>query len=319
MEKLEIVKLFLSNGLQLTPQVLERLFQNQEIIDKILKFAKQREVIIVDENLLEECLRDLKVETRLEIKVVYPEEIREFSVEDVARALKERFDTLSTILQENNKLQNLTSISRVKRLKKGEEATVIGMIKDKTTYSVSIEDFTSYETIQLDAKIVEKLFYDDVVAIKVRREDEKLVGDKVFYPSLSFFRRQTLPESEVIVSHLEIKVGSEVFELAENEVTRVYIGDFKLFIVNSKVIEKYMRKDEKSVDVLISLIERRHLNPSFFLSRKLYKKDLFLLDEIPDTLIVTHASEPLYKPYKGINIFFLPEGREVRIKEKRIE
>ena len=319
MEKEEIVKLFLENELQLTPNALEIIFQNQDLIDKIIKLSKERELVVIDEDVLRSFLKPSIQAEQLEIKVAYPEEVEEFTVEDLLKLMKERFEILSKIIQENHKLSNLTSLSRIKRMKEGEGATVIGMIKDKTTYTVLLEDFTSHETIQIEAKIVEKLFYDDIVGIEVRREGEKLVGDKIFYPSLSFFRKPIQLPEEIIVSNSEIKIGDKAFSLEKKEVVKVYVKDFKLLLIDNAIIEKYQQKNENVIDTLISLIERRHLNPSFFISKKLYKKDLFLLDEVPDAIVVLNSKDSAYKAYKGINIFFLPNEKKANLKKKTIE
>jgi len=319
MEREEIIKLFLKNELQLTPKALEIISQNQDLIDKIIELAKEKNLVIVDEDLPRSFLTQLTQTSPSELKIVYPEEVEEFSIEDVLKLMKERFEILSRIIQENHNLPNLTSLSRIKKIKEGETATVIGMIKDKTTYTILLEDFTSHETIQMEAKIVEKLFYDDVVGIEVRREDEKLVGNKVFHPSLSFFRKITQLPEEVIISNSEIKIGDKKFKLERKEIMKIYVKDFKLLLIDNNIVEKYQQKNEKTIDTLISLIERRHLNPSFFISKKVYKKDLFLLDEIPDAIVVLNSKDSVYKVYKGINIFLLPSERKANLKKKVIE
>jgi len=319
MEREEIIKLFLKNELQLTPKALEIISQNQDLIDKIIELAKEKNLVIVDEDLPRSFLTQLTQTSSSELKIVYPEEVEEFSIEDVLKLMKERFEILSRIIQENHNLPNLTSLSRIKKIKEGETATVIGMIKDKTTYTILLEDFTSHETIQMEAKIVEKLFYDDVVGIEVRREDEKLVGNKVFHPSLSFFRKITQLPEEVIISNSEIKIGDKKFKLERKEIMKIYVKDFKLLLIDNNIVEKYQQKNEKTIDTLISLIERRHLNPSFFISKKVYKKDLFLLDEIPDAIVVLNSKDSVYKVYKGINIFLLPSERKANLKKKVIE
>jgi DNA polymerase II small subunit/DNA polymerase delta subunit B len=314
MEKLEILKSFLEEGIQLTPKALDLIFENQEIIEKIKKYAREKDLILIDEKVLLELKR---MEKQQEVRILYPEEELSFSLQDVLEMLKERFEFLSKIIQENHHISNLTSLHKAKKLKKGEEATVIGMVKDKTTYAIILEDFTGHETIQLDAKIVERLSFDDVVAIKIRKEEETFVGDKIFFPSLTFFRKTTTLEKEVIIHNSEIKVENRTVAMKLDEILRVYIGEYKLFLLNSKIIEAYKQKNERELDTLISLIERRHLNPSFFLCKKFYKKDLFLMDEIPDSIIVFNSKEALYKAYKGINIFFLPPDKKLFLKEKK--
>jgi DNA polymerase II small subunit/DNA polymerase delta subunit B len=317
-DKKVIVKTFLNNNLQITPQALNEIFNKEVDIYKLIEFSKRRNLIIVDENTLKEFLSNGS-SSSIEVKIVYLEEANSFSIEDVLEMLKKRFEVLSKIIQENNMLNNVISLSKLKKIKNDNQLVVIGMVKDKTTYSITLEDFTAYETIQLDANIVNRLFYDDVIAIKVKKEEEeKTIGDKVFFPSLSFFRKMPKLDEEVTVYDNVIKVRDKELKI-EGDMVRAYINDFKLFIVNSNVIEKYKNRNEKDIDVLISLIERRHLNPSFLISKKMYKVDLFLIDEIPDALVVVGAKDPLFKVYKGINIFLLPSGRKAFLKQRKIE
>jgi DNA polymerase II small subunit/DNA polymerase delta subunit B len=317
-DKKAIVKFFLNNHLQITPQALDEILNKEIDINKLIEFAKNRNLIIVDENTLKEFLFTFSSNSIGEIKVVYLEEIKSFSIEDVLEMLKKRFEVLSKIIQENNMLNSVISLSKLKKIKSDNQLVVIGMVKDKTTYSVTLEDFTAYETIQLDANIVDKLFYDDVVAIRVKKEEEKIMGDKIFFPSLSFFRKVSKLEEEVTVYNDAIKVRDKEFKI-EGDIVRFYINDFKLFVLNSSVVEKYKNRDEKDVDVLISLIERRHLNPSFLISKKMYRVDLFLMDEVPDALVIVGAKDSLFKVYKGINIFFLPSGGKALLKQRKIE
>jgi DNA polymerase II small subunit/DNA polymerase delta subunit B len=312
MEKLEILKIFLEDGIQLTPKALDMIFENQDIIDKIRNFAKKRNLILIDENIFLE----LKKEETQEIKILYPEEIVSYSIEDVIKMYKERFEFLSNIIQKNYTSFNLTSLSKIKKLKNGDEAMIIGMVKDKTTYTILLEDFTGYETIKLDAKVTEKLFFDDVLGIRVRKEGEEFIGYKVFFPSLTFFRKVSNLEKEVIISISGIRINSKILPIKPADVVRIYINDYKLFLLDLRLIESYKQRFESYIDVLASLIERRHLNPSFLRSKKLYKKDLFLLDEIPDSIIILNSNEAIYRVYKGINIFFLPKNKSLFLKER---
>jgi len=319
MERTEIVKFFLKNGIQLTPIALDIIFRRQDVMDKIIEFVKNKGLWIIDEGIIEEFFRSLEPYEQINIEIIYPEELGEFSVDDVNKVLKERFEILSRIIQENNKLKELASLSKVKKFKDNEEAVVIGIIRDKAVYSILLEDFTSHEIINMDSKNVEKLFYDDIIAVKIRKEGEKLVGDKIFFPSLSFFRKVATLDKEVIISTFEIKIGEKVYKVMEEDIVRVYINGFKLFLLNNSIIEKYKKSDEREIDVLISLLERRHLNPSLFISRKIFKKDLFLIEEVPDAIVIRHSKEFFYRPHKGVNLFFLPDGKKLYLKEKKVE
>jgi hypothetical protein len=123
-------------------------------------------------------------------------------------------------------------------------------------------------------------------------------------------------KKEVVVSSSEININSQTLSIRPSDIIRIYINDYKLFLLDLRIIESYKQESESYVDTLISLIERRHLNPSFLKSKKLYKKDLFLLDEIPDSIVVLNSNEATHRVYKGINIFFLPKDKSLILKEK---
>jgi len=318
MEKNEIVKLFLESGVQLTPEALEIIFHKQDIIDKLINIIKEKNIILLDEKNLNEFIGLLETKDQ-EVKIEYPEELVEFKTDDVLRLMKERFEVLSKIIEENHKLQNIVSLSKIKKVKRKEEVITIGMVKDKTTYSILLEDFTSNEIIQMEANIVKRIFYDDVIGVRIKKEGEQVIGDKIFFPSLSFFRKTCFLSEEVLVSKEWIKFKDKKIPIERREIVKVYINNFKLTLIDVDIIKKYRVENENYIDILISLIERRHLNPSFFISKKVYKKDLFLLNKIPDVIIVFGAEESIFKVYKGINIFFLPNGKVVDLKRKKIE
>jgi DNA polymerase II small subunit/DNA polymerase delta subunit B len=317
MEKIEILKYFLKEGIQLTPEALDFIINNQDTIDKIINYTKQKNLLLIDERVLLEIEELNKTQ---EIKILYPEEISSFSIEDVLRMYKERFEFLSRVIQENHLISNLTSIHKAKKMRNGESVTLIGMVKDKTNYTILLEDSTSYETIQLDPTVVNELFFDDVIGILVKKEEEKYIGDKILLPSLSFFRVSKDIKNDIIISNLdnlEIKFNNKLISLQPKEIIRVYVYNLRIFLVDFKIIEYYRKGNKNELDVLISLIERRHLNPSFFICKKIYKKDFYLLDEIPDFIVILNSKEAIYKAYKGINIFFLPKYKKVSLKEKK--
>ncbi|MGC9200415.1 MAG: hypothetical protein ACP5F8_00415 [Candidatus Aenigmatarchaeota archaeon] len=300
MEKIEIVKRFLELKVQITPNALDKIFLNQEVIPKLEELVKKENVFILDETLVDKILTQRKSK----IEIFIPKPKGTFTVEDVLNYLKGRFEILSSILQKNNQLKNLVSISRAEKIKGSETFSLIGMVKDKTTYSITLEDFSGSTNILLERVETEKLFIDDVIGLEVSKEEGKLKGKKIYFPSLSFFRKISGKKINVKENGL-VEIDGETIELPKTEIVKIFFNDSFIILIDKSIIEPYQLKDKTIMETLISLIERRHLNPSFFISKKLYEEDPFLLKNIPDAIIVKNANTFERKIYKGIELITL--------------
>ena len=299
MEKIEIVKKFLEMKVQLTPSALEKIFLNQEVIPQLEEIVRKENIFILDESFVDKVLTQKKGK----IEIFIPKFKESFTIEDVISYLKARFEILSSIIQKNNLLKNLVSISRVEKIKNNESFSLIGMVKDKTTYSITLEDFSGSITTGLERSEVEKLFIDDVIGIEAVKEEGKLKGKKIYFPSLSFFRK--ISNKKINVKEGLVEIDDETIEIPKTEVAKIFFNDSFIISIDSSVIKPYQMKDKTLIETLISLLERRHLNPSFFISKKIYEEDPFLLKDIPDAIIVRNAGNFERRIYKGVELVTL--------------
>lgn len=301
MEKKDIVKKFLEMKVQLTPIALEKIYNNQEIISKLEELVKKENLPIIDETLIDTLLS----QKNEKVKILIPEAKEEFSIEEVLNYLKKRFEILSSIFQKNTSLKNIISISKLERSKLKERVTVIGMVKDKTNYSVTLEDFTGNITLSLESTMTENLFIDDVIAIEVVSEEGRLKGEKIYFPSFSFFRKLSNKNIELLNSEF-LRIENEAVKIPEVEVAKIVLDDIFLIVLDYSIVKPYRIKDKSITETVASLLERRHLNPSFFISKKIYQEDPFLLQDIPEAIIVKKSGVSEQKIYKGVKIFTLP-------------
>ncbi len=299
MEKIEIVKKFLEMKVQLTPSALEKIFLNQEVMPQLEEIVRKENIFILDESFVDKVLTQKKGK----IEIFIPKFKESFTIEDVISYLKARFEILSSIIQKNNLLKNLVSISRVEKIKNNESFSLIGMVKDKTTYSITLEDFSGSITTGLERSEVEKLFIDDVIGIEAVKEEGKLKGKKIYFPSLSFFRK--ISNKKINVKEGLVEIDDETIEIPKTEVAKIFFNNSFIISIDSSVIKPYQMKDKTLIETLISLLERRHLNPSFFISKKIYEEDPFLLKDIPDAIIVRNAGNFERRIYKGVELVTL--------------
>ncbi|MCX7911065.1 MAG: hypothetical protein N2505_05755, partial [Endomicrobia bacterium] len=120
MKREDVINLFLKEKILLSPTILDFITQQtniEDFIDKLKKFCLERNIFFIDENVLNEfsifIKKDEKDESFFEIKLEKPEELVEFTTEDISLLLRKRFDFLSTLITQNNQLTDVFSISKI--------------------------------------------------------------------------------------------------------------------------------------------------------------------------------------------------------------
>jgi DNA polymerase II small subunit/DNA polymerase delta subunit B len=85
--------------------------------------------------------------------------------------------------------------------------------------------------------------------------------------------------------------------------TLIQIEQVKIFLINgqlySNLMERYNLKQE---DLVINLLRKRHMSPTLTLNNKNYANDPFLLEAVPDIIIIANFGKPLSINYKGTTI-----------------
>ncbi len=83
----------------------------------------------------------------------------------------------------------------------------------------------------------------------------------------------------------------------------IKIADTVLFLTHGSVFDNYKKIwGMNAENVLLNLLKKRHLNPNFDFSKKIYDEDPYFLDIIPDILVSGHLHEPGIINYKGTTI-----------------
>lgn len=88
-----------------------------------------------------------------------------------------------------------------------------------------------------------------------------------------------------------------------NDACVIGVGNVKIFASHGSFLEKYFLYLEKSpAENLLNMIQKRHLNPSFSLTKKIYVEDPYLLDIVPDIFAIGHFHKPSAINHKGITV-----------------
>lgn len=314
MDKKEILHFFRKDKIFVTPEALDFLYNHQDLIEKVKEKCIKDNVLVLSLAFIEELLKDEN--SKISITFEYPEEVREFSVEDVVSQLKSRFEFLSSVLIQNNQLKDIVSINKLVKSKKELNSSIlVGMIKDKTTYTFTLEDFSGCVTVRGEASEIDKLDVDDVVGVEVLKESENFISKKIYYPSFSFFRKIGKLGDEVLVNKNKIVVKNREYEIKCDTGVKVCVEDVRILLLNFKFVEFYLK--ENYIEKVCLLLEKRHLLPSISRIGRLFKDDFFLLREIPDYLVFLRSKENNKKIYKGVQIYFVSEDSSVLLKEGR--
>lgn len=84
----------------------------------------------------------------------------------------------------------------------------------------------------------------------------------------------------------------------------VDIQGVKIFISHGDIFSNYSKIWDGLTpeNIFLNLIKKRHLNPTFDFSKKIYEEDPYFLDIIPDIFVSGHFHSPGILNYKGITV-----------------
>ncbi|MEM5815195.1 MAG: hypothetical protein QXD89_01765 [Candidatus Aenigmatarchaeota archaeon] len=309
----EILKVFLRDKIILTPEALKLLEENEDIIERVRKRCLEEGIGLLDSRFIEEELS----KKRLEINIEKPEEVKEFGIEDLISMLKKRFEFLSPLVVQNNQIKDVFSISKIEKGRnKFQKGVIIGLVKDKTNYTFTLEDLSGCLVVHGEIGDIDKLNIDEVVGVEVYREEERFKAQRFFYPSFTFFRKIEKVNYEVVIESNNLVVEDKKIEINVDKGVRVNIGSIEVFVLNFDFLKYYFR--DKPLENLILLLEKRHLNPTIIKDKELYKEDFFLLKEIPEYIIVINSPIQERRIYKGVQIYFLGKNSKVSLKDGKV-
>ena len=85
--------------------------------------------------------------------------------------------------------------------------------------------------------------------------------------------------------------------------TIVNIGKVSIFLSHGDILRGYFQKMGKPpAEALLALVKKRHLDPTFNHTKKIYDQDPYFLDTVPDIFCLGYFSPPGVLNYKGSTI-----------------
>ena len=188
MDKKEIIKTFFEHNVLLSPELLEKVNENN--INEILSRAKQSKTAVVTElgqkpTSLQEILFEVKKTTQN----------KRLSAQDFAKYYNNKYEGIKNILLKKIGAEKDTvSINKTKNT--FSDVLVIGMVRELTPQGFILEDPTG----ETDVISEEKTDPDDVVGVKGSVRENKLFAKEVTVPDIPLSREITKIDASVFLT-----------------------------------------------------------------------------------------------------------------------
>jgi len=134
--------------------------------------------------------RDRKdIRTKVEIIDDKDISITEKKVPEFLQYYNDRYDKMKKLLMNRREMQSATTINRLERRNKGDEATTIGMVNDKYStnngkWIVEIEDKTSTFKVLADGREGERIVQDEVIGVIGSMGGDIIYANSIVRPDL---------------------------------------------------------------------------------------------------------------------------------------
>lgn len=338
---MEKIEKFLDRGKLIHPTLYEKIENLEE--GEIEKLLESNSLVLSKEDLKRINIPQPKIITQEK------EEEEHVHVSDFTQFYLERFNFLKEEIEDKMERESISSINK---LSSG-EAAVIGMVREASEEEVVLEDNTGRILLETEERFLEdevvgakgdvivneevrmrpqKIVYPDVPLGKevnkteedlsalflseIDKRSQEVVEDRS--PEYLFLSKKMEEEKSVNIPTVGISDSSwESGNLKTGEdPVQVRLGNLRILVHDGSVVKK--AKEKLNVDqtkALISLLQKRHLNPSQMHSLE----DRYLLEEVPDIIHVN--GEEGMANYKGVTLLSTsPEkGYEVNLKTREVE
>ncbi len=283
----EIVKYFFEQGKLLTPQTLEKMIKNQELIKKEYS--------------------DFIIEKTDNIKIlkIQGQKLKEVKTQDFVNFYKSKYEKMKDIITSRIK-KDFVSLNNIQN-----DCYVIGIVKNIKDNEIEIEDMT--ETKKIKIENLNNLELDDVAAFHVKNNIciEVLYPDIQLRPPTTSYGKVCFISNpdEVFFIWFEKQGIDNLFIDSENN-TSTYLEKYcknkNIFTTTetkkSILLTKPSIVEINKVKILVTdafnlmMIKKRYLGKS----NNIFKEDFLVMDEIPD--IVYTDKDNKITNYKSITI-----------------
>jgi hypothetical protein len=307
MDKQQLVKELLSKGVMVTPQMLEKIVE--EDTSRILKDASGSTCTVVHEQ--EPQSKSVKFRIR------ETEQPRDISPNDVIRANIRRYEALRKML-----LRRISAVSISNSRGTSSRITLLGMVRERRGDTFVLEDATG--TIDVKARIA--VNDDDVIAVSGWIRNGTLFAEDVIYPDIPISREVNTMEGKVLLTfnQKEDKEGADIVltpdalngEGRERRMTNpawVLLEDGN----GRSTVFVYRAKGTVDRKVALSWLRKRVvLNGNFYATGSDN-----VLDPVPDIMWIISDNEPWSENYKGVTLVSFGKGHSalLDLKTRKIE
>ncbi len=317
MDKKEIIKTFFEHNVLLSPELLEKVNENN--INEILSRAKQSKTAVVTE--LEQKPTSLQ-EILFEVKKTTQN--KRLSAQDFAKYYNNKYEGIKNILLKKiGAEKDIVSINKTKNT--FSDVLVIGMVRELTPQGFILEDPTG----ETDVISEEKTDPDDVVGVKGSVRENKLFAKEVTVPDIPLSREITKIDASVFLTTEAIEhpadftIVSNIDRILDvkNTTNRAVVSANPSWVSISKDNKKlniivYKSQDEADKNKAISYLKKRHLSPQR--NQIMSQEDPFLLNPIPDILWLVQK-ESWAENYKGVSIISGTAPVKINLETRNVE
>ncbi|MBD3204560.1 DNA-directed DNA polymerase II small subunit [Candidatus Woesearchaeota archaeon] len=232
MNKSELIKKCIDNGILISPSLLDNL--KTDNINKLFltgKFPENLPLVINEDSLLQPDKKKIAANNQLsvndsyEIISNYKEKTSRHTVKEFIYFYRRRYKAVLKLLKNHSEIQNLTSIYRIKKMNSNERVTLVGMIIKKSlsknnNFFLEVEDQTADIKVIVSNRnkdafsLTEDLSLDEVVGFCGNlSEDKKVIFcDKIVLPDIPInneLKKATKEEYALFLG--DIHIGSKAF------------------------------------------------------------------------------------------------------------
>ncbi|RKY24063.1 MAG: hypothetical protein DRP62_04635 [Planctomycetota bacterium] len=349
MNEREIVKLFLENGFQISVSALSLVKEDPEGILHELKKLRPRP-FIVTENHVKKIINEAGGK-KPQIKILKEFHLtkKPIKIEDYTKHFLSRYEKMRNILLKHTSLKRLISINKI--TPKTQDFSIIGLVREKKTNSLLVEDPTGEIHVFFEDNMKTKfdeIFLDDVIGLKCKRVGEKFYADTVIFPDIPLDRKIHKTENEMKImvvsnpSTLNDESYQKLVNLANNtkHLSSIFIfwnedvesleelSKFNLINIPKKFSPTIFQVSNVNIlaipkhffnglnhrinkNILTSMLKKRHVLPTFDLKVHV-DTDNLILESVPD-IIVSNMNEGFYKNYKGTTIVSNKDAHKIFI------
>lgn len=158
--------------------------------------------------------RDRKT-TKVEVMDEQEISIEEKNVPEFLGVFNDRYDKMKKLIMKHREMKSATTINRLERRSKGDEATTIGVVNDKYStsngkYIVEIEDKTDTFKVLADERQGERIVPDEVIGVQGNLGGDIIYADSIVRPDLPLPGETKTTKQKVKTAYIsDLHIGSQ--------------------------------------------------------------------------------------------------------------